>query len=107
MPGPRTQVKWLQRNPNPSGACACSPTSQITDCNPPYCVWTSSESMHVRSPHIVTSMECMKGAMRRKDRNIFEPETVEVPVEREPTVDEAVAVVLKAADALALASAKS
>ena len=104
MPGPRVQTKWLQKNPNPSGACACSPTSKVTDCKPPYCIWTSAESMHVRSPYIVTSMDCMRGAMQRKDRSIFEPETVEVPVEREPTVGEAMKVVLDAVETIAATS---
>jgi hypothetical protein len=86
LPGPRVAIKTVKKNPNPGGQCACSPNSKVMDCQPPYCVFTHSESMNVRAPHIVVSSACMRAGVAKMHPGAFdvpEPEIVEVPIPAE------------------------
>lgn len=79
MPGARAAFKIVRKNPNPGGQCVCSPNSRVTDCQPPYCVWTHSESMNVRAPHIVVGDGCMRRGVEKAHPGAFKvPEPVVV-----------------------------
>lgn len=96
MPGPRAAFKIMSRNPNPRQACACNPNGKVVDCQGPYSVWTASESMNVRQPHIVIGDACMRRAVARANPDAFKVKTVTVEVEREPVDVEAVVAAVRA-----------
>lgn len=86
MPGPRAAFKTMQRNPNPNSACVCSPNSRVVDCAGPYTVFTHSESMNARAPHIVVGDRCMRAGVEKAHPGAFKVKTVTV-VEPAPEVD--------------------
>lgn len=88
MPGPRVAIKIVQKNPNPRGACACSPHSKVVDCEPPYCVFTHIEAADPRQPHIVVGDRCMRAGVEKAHPGAFKvPEPVVVVEQAEVDVD--------------------
>lgn len=64
---PRSHFTVVGRNPNPRGACLCSP-AKLVGCAPPYIVFTHAEMMDARQQHAVLSVECACAAVRKAQK---------------------------------------
>lgn len=69
---PRSHFTTVGKNPNPRGACLCSPT-HLVGCKGPYIVFSHTEMLDARQPAPVLSVACATEALRRANRRTDVP----------------------------------
>ncbi len=90
---PRSHWIIASKNPNPRGACLCSPT-KLVDCKGPFIVFGPGvEMMDARQPHPVLSVECACAATRKAGKRSDAPDCAKAPKpapvpEKAPVADE-------------------
>ncbi len=81
---PRSHYTIVGKNPNPRGACLCSPT-KLQDCKGPYIVFGPGvEMMDTRQPHPVLSAACACAAIRKAAKRSDAPACAKPPAPPEP-----------------------
>lgn len=81
---PRSHWTIVAKNPNPRGACLCSPT-KLQDCAGPFIVFGPGVEMSdPRQPHPVLSVACACAATRKAGKRSDAPDCAKPPAAVEP-----------------------
>ncbi len=76
---PRSHYTIVGKNPNPRGACLCSPT-KLQDCVGPFIVFGPGVEMaDTRQPHPVLSVACACAATRKAGKRSDAPACAKPP----------------------------